>query len=56
MNGQLFLAKTVLLSMFMGTFLLFAYHNSQGGMVRPFHGNDAILRGVIFAVIFQNPQ
>lgn len=42
--------------MFMGNFLLFAYHNSQGGMVRPFHGNDAILRGVIFSLIFQNPQ
>ena len=52
MNGQLFLAKCVILSMFMGNFLLFAYHNSQGGMVRPFHGNDAILRGVIFALIF----
>ena len=28
MYGPLFTAKTVLLSMFLGTFLLYAYHNS----------------------------
>ena len=25
-------------------------------MARPFHGNDAILRGLIFSIIFQNPS
>ena len=52
MNGPLFAAKTVLLSMFLGSFFLYAYHNSQGGMARPYQGNDAILRGIIFAIIF----
>lgn len=56
MNGPLFAAKTVLLSMFLGTFLLYLYHNSMNGNVRPFQGNDAILRGIIFSIIFQNPQ
>ena len=36
MNGPLYATKTVLLSMFMGSFFLYAYHNSQGGMARPF--------------------
>jgi membrane associated rhomboid family serine protease len=36
MNGPLFAAKTVLLSMFMGSFLLYLYHNSQGGMASPY--------------------
>ena len=56
MNGPLYVAKTVLLSIFMGNFLLYLYHNSQHGNVRPFQGNDAILRGIIFSIIFQNPQ
>jgi membrane associated rhomboid family serine protease len=56
MYGQLFVAKTVVLSMLLGSFFLFAYHNTQGGMVRPFQGNDAILRGIIFSIIFTNPQ
>ena len=51
MFGPLFLAKTVLLSMFLGSFLLFLQH-SGGGMVRPFYGNDSILRGLIFTIIF----
>ena len=56
MYGPLFVAKTVLLSMFLGSFMLFLYHNSTGGMAKPFQGNDAILRGIIFSIIFQNPQ
>ena len=36
MYGPLFVAKTVLLSMFLGSFLLYMYHNSTGGMSRPF--------------------
>jgi len=42
-NGPLFVAKTVILSMFMGSFLLYLQHNSSNGMARPFMGNDAIL-------------
>ena len=56
MYGPLFAAKTVLLSMFLGSFFLFAYHNSQKGMAHPYQGNDAILRGIIFSIIFTNPQ
>mmetsp|Transcript_6626 Transcript_6626/g.10654 ORF Transcript_6626/g.10654 Transcript_6626/m.10654 type:complete len:157 (-) Transcript_6626:96-566(-) len=55
MYGPLFAAKTAILSMFLGSFLLFLYHNSQGGYAKPFQGNDAILRGIIFAIIFKNP-
>ena len=56
MYGPLFATKTVLLSIFLGSFFLYLYHNSQGGMARPWFGNDAILRGIIFAIIFQNPS
>ena len=56
MYGPLFAAKTVVLSMLMGSFFLFLYHNSQGGHARPFQGNDAILRGIIFSIIFTNPH
>ena len=55
MYGPLFATKTVLLSILLGSFFLYLYHNSQGGMARPWFGNDAILRGIIFAIIFQNP-
>ena len=50
--GPLFAAKTILLSLFLGSFFLFAYHTSKEGFARPFQGNDAILRGIIFAIIF----
>jgi membrane associated rhomboid family serine protease len=56
MYGRVFAAKTVLLSMLMGSFFLYVYHNSMGGRVSPFYGNDAILRGVIFSIILTNPQ
>lgn len=56
MEGPLFLAKTCLLSMFLGSFMLFFYHVSQQGLARPFQGNDAIWRGIVFSIIFQNPQ
>ena len=55
MFGPLFATKTVLLSMFLGSFLMYLYHNSQGGMARPYQGSDSILRGIIFALIFANP-
>jgi len=54
MYGPVFLAKTVFLSMFLGSFLLFLQHS--GSLARPYYGNDAILRGLIFTIIFQNPQ
>jgi len=56
MHGPLFLAKTVLMSLFLGSFFLFAYHNAKRGMAHPYQGNDAILRGIIFSIIFTNPQ
>lgn len=55
-QGPLFLAKTVLLSMSIGSLFLFLYHNALKGQARPFQGNDAILRGIIFSLIFTNPQ
>merc|ERR1712046_80900 len=54
--GNLFVAKTVLLSMLMGSLFLFMHHTSMGGQARPYCGNDAILRGLIFSLIFQNPS
>mmetsp|Transcript_7194 Transcript_7194/g.6293 ORF Transcript_7194/g.6293 Transcript_7194/m.6293 type:complete len:103 (-) Transcript_7194:159-467(-) len=50
MFGSVYLLKVVLLSMFLGSFFLFVQHNGQH--TRPFFGNDAILRGLIFTVIF----
>lgn len=49
--GPTFLAKTVILSMFLANFLLFL-QNSGSRVVRPFYGNDALLRGLIFSIIF----
>ena len=36
----------------------FLHQTSQGrgSVPKPFHGNDAILRGLIFSLIFQNPS
>ncbi len=50
-NGPLFVAKTLVLSLLMGSFYLFLYHNSQRGMVKPFQGNDSLWRGLIFSII-----
>ena len=50
------LGRTLLLSIFMGSALLFFYHNAFKGRVPPFQGNDAIMRGIIFTFIFANPQ
>lgn len=55
MFGNLFVAKTVLLSMFLGTFFVFMKEAALG-VVPPFNGNDAILRGLIFSLIISNPQ
>lgn len=52
MQGPLFLAKSVMLSLFLGSFFLFVYHNAMKGMARPYQGNDSILRGIIFSLIF----
>ena len=53
-NGGLFVAKSVLLSMLMGSAFLFVQNmvlpsNNQG---RAFGGNDAILQGLLFTLIF----
>ena len=55
MYGSLFVAKTIILSMLLGSFFLFLHHSSSP-MTRPYFGNDSILRGLIFSIIFQNPQ
>ena len=52
MYGPVFLAKTVLLSMALGSGLLFLQHAGGSGLTRPFFGNDAIMRGLIFVIIF----
>jgi len=52
MFGPLFLGKTVLLSMFIGSFFLFLQNSTSAGAYRPYYGNDAIMRGLIFTVIF----
>ena len=54
MFGNLFVAKTVLLSILMGSMFVFLQQNVMNVM-RPFHGNDAILRGLIFSLIIANP-
>jgi hypothetical protein len=56
MYGPLFLAKTVFMSVFLGSFLLFLQNSMTGGAQRPFYGNDSIMRGLIFTIIFQNPS
>jgi membrane associated rhomboid family serine protease len=56
MFGPLFLGKTVLMSMFIASFFLFLQNASSAGAYRPYYGNDAIMRGLIFTVIFQNPS
>jgi hypothetical protein len=57
MYGPIFLGKTVLMSMFVASFFLFLQNSmSAGAAYRPFYGNDAIMRGLIFTVIFLNPQ
>ena len=54
MHGNVFLAKVMVLSMVFGSLLLFVQQALQG-YVRPYSGNDSILRGLIFSVIFANP-
>ena len=55
MHGPLFPAKVIILSIAVANALLLLQH-SQNPMARPFHGNDALLRGLIFSIIFQNPS
>lgn len=53
--GPVMLGRTMLLSMFLGSGLLFFYHNMKRGMAHPYQGNDAIFRGIIYTFIFANP-
>lgn len=55
MHGPVFLAKTMVLSILLGSSFLFLQQALSRGMARPYAGNDAILRGLIFSVIFANP-
>lgn len=54
MFGPVYITKLVLLGMALGSAMLLLQHTSSG-MQRPYCGNDAILRSLIFTVIFQNP-
>ena len=54
MYGNVFLAKGMVLSLLFGSFLLFSQQVMQGYR-HPYAGNDAILRGLIFSIIFSNP-
>ncbi len=51
MFGNVFVAKTVLMSMLLGSMFMFIHHSSQN-VNKSYHGNDAILRGLIFSLIF----
>ena len=55
MHGSLYVAKTVLLSMLLGSAFTFLHHTTHN-ITKPFHGNESILRGLIFTIIFSNPQ
>ena len=55
MMGNLFIAKTVIMSMLCGSALMFLHHSSYK-LNKSYHGNDAILRGLIFSIIWSNPQ
>merc|ERR1712203_376484 len=55
MLGPQFIAKTVILSLFCGSALMFAHHSAYR-LNKAYFGNDAILRGLIFSIIWSNPQ
>ena len=52
--GPLNIAKTVVLSMFLGSLAMFLQDRTVG-LPEPQEGNTAILRGLIFLLIFNNP-
>ena len=54
MQGNVFVAKVMVMSLVFGSGLLFLQQALQGGG-RPFCGNDAIFRGLVFTIIFANP-
>ncbi len=51
MFGPLYLAKTVCMAIFLGSFFLYLQNSAQG-TTRPFYGNDSIMRALIFTIIF----
>lgn len=53
--GPLNIAKTVILSMFLGSLAMFLQDRITG-LPEPQEGNTAILRGLIFLLIFNNPS
>ena len=52
--GPLYIAKLLILGVAIGNILLCLKHSGYR-TERPFLGNDALLRSLIFTVIFQNP-
>ena len=53
-HGPVYIVKLIMLSMAIGSSLMLLQHSSSA-MQRPWWGNDSIMRGLIFTVIFQNP-
>ena len=54
MFGNLYLARTILLSIAAGSALTFLQH-STNNVNYAFFGNDAILRGLIMTLVMKNP-
>ena len=55
MKGPIYLGTLCLLSIVIGTGLL-ALKMSTTQFARPYLGNDAILRGLIFSIVFAQPS
>lgn len=54
MRGPIYLGTLCLMSIIIGTGLL-ALKMSMTQFARPYLGNDAILRGLIFSIVFAQP-
>ena len=54
MRGPIYLGTLCLMSIVIGTGLL-ALKMSATQFARPYLGNDAILRGLIFSIVFAQP-
>ena len=55
MYGHIYVGRVILLSILMGSSFL-ALQAFIGGQHSAYFGNDAMLRGLVFSLIFRNPQ
>jgi len=55
MFGPIYVGRIILLSIVFGSGLL-ALQTYVGGRHTAYYGNDALVRGLIFSIIFSNPQ